>query len=262
MRWRALPIALLTLSLTSLALAGTPLEEALRAFNRGNELLRAGDPKGAASAYREALQLSPSLYLAHHQLGEIAFERRELKEAIEHYRAALKHNPRYGPSRLRLARCYELMGARERAIFHYEEYLKGEPEEASAHYRLALLYRESGRYSLSAHHLRQALKSEPGNKNFLYPLWSFYALHAPNRKLELRYGARLVELKDFRPIEFYRTRASLNYNKARFDAAVRDALMAIEINPDWREERWRGALGELKRYRAALEEQRKRGSRR
>ncbi|MFQ6111569.1 MAG: tetratricopeptide repeat protein [Nitrospinota bacterium] len=255
----ALPITLLTLSLTSLTFAGAPLEEAMRAFNRGNELLRAGDRDGAASAYKKALELSPSLYSAHHQLGEIAFKTKDLKEAIRHYRAALKQNPGYSPSRLRLARCYELLGARERAIFHYEEFLKGEPEAASAQYRLGLLYRDSGRYSLSIHHLRKALEVEPGNRNFLYQLWSIHALHRPSRKLEFKYGVRLVELKDFRPIEFYRARASLNYRAARFEAAVRDARMAIEINPDWRKERWRGALEELKRYRAALEVQKKRG---
>ncbi len=192
-------------------------------------------------------------------MGEIAFRAEDLKGAVKHYRAALEVNPRYGPSRLALARCYELLGARERAIFHYEEFIKEEPEEASAQYRLGLLYRDSGRHSLSAHHLRQALRREPDNRNFLYALWSIYALHMPNRRLELRYGARLVELEDFRPIEFYRARASMNYKQARFEAAVRDARMAVDINPGWREERWRGALEELRRYRAALEEQKKRG---
>jgi tetratricopeptide (TPR) repeat protein len=55
----------------------------------GNELRELGDYSGAASAYREAIRLSPDYGAAHCQLGVLLQKQGDLREAIYHYRAAL-----------------------------------------------------------------------------------------------------------------------------------------------------------------------------
>jgi len=55
----------------------------------GNALRDAGDYSGAASAYREAIRLSPDYGAVHCQLGALLEKQGDLRQAIFHYRAAL-----------------------------------------------------------------------------------------------------------------------------------------------------------------------------
>jgi tetratricopeptide (TPR) repeat protein len=72
----------------------------------GNMLMNANLPELAASEARKALQLSPSLPLAHFMLGEVALYKSAIDEAVTEFEAERVLNPDYSPVYDRLADAY------------------------------------------------------------------------------------------------------------------------------------------------------------
>jgi predicted Zn-dependent protease len=72
----------------------------------GNMLMNANLPELAASEARKALQLSPTLPLAHFMLGEVALYKSAVDEAVTEFEAERALNPDYSPVYDRLGDAY------------------------------------------------------------------------------------------------------------------------------------------------------------
>jgi tetratricopeptide (TPR) repeat protein len=171
---------------------------------KGSDFLQKGDAKGAAEAYREALELKPNdpgmhynLSLALAKLGDIAGEKRELEKSIElgpdvaevhnqlgilymadgkvpeaerEFNAAIAINPAYAEAKNNLGTLYGKVGNHPAAIELFRQAIEINPQYAQAHLNLGLTLASQGKDADAQRQLREALKLEPNNKIALFAL--------------------------------------------------------------------------------------------
>jgi tetratricopeptide (TPR) repeat protein len=135
--------------------------EAQRAFERALEL-EDRDPAAACEAYGRALELDPDLVDAYVNLGKLAHEAGELREALRLYRLALERSPEDPVIHFNLGLALEDVSGLEQAISHYERALSLDPDFADAHYNLAGLCEQLGRGADALRHYRAYKKLTEG----------------------------------------------------------------------------------------------------
>jgi len=123
------------------------------AFARGLDL-EDEDPKGAAAAYREALEHDPALVDAAVNLGRILHESGHAEEALALYRSALVQTPDDPIVHFNLALALEDTRGPAAAAEHYERALALDPDFADAHWNLAGLCEALGRRADALRHYR------------------------------------------------------------------------------------------------------------
>ena len=127
--------------------------QAQRAFARGLDL-EDEDPKGAAAAYREALDLDPELGDAAVNLGRILHESGHAEEAAALYRRALALVPDDPIVHFNLALALEDTQGAAAAAEQYERAVALDPGFADAHWNLAGLCEALGRRADALRHYR------------------------------------------------------------------------------------------------------------
>ncbi|MHA1731320.1 MAG: tetratricopeptide repeat protein [Promethearchaeota archaeon] len=85
-------------------------------YNRGNALRRAGEPRGAARAYRRVLELRPGLADVLVNLGACLTDSGDLDGALRAYGEVARLRPLWGPAWANLGVVYKLRGDLERAL--------------------------------------------------------------------------------------------------------------------------------------------------
>lgn len=128
---------------------------------KGNQLLQAGDARGAVEAYREALKLNPqnakihyNLSLALSKLGDLAGEKKELEESVKLDRS-------YAPAHNRLGALYMAGGKRLEAERFFQTAIALDPQSYEAENNLGVLYVQEGKYQEGAEMFRKAIESNP-----------------------------------------------------------------------------------------------------
>ncbi len=127
---------LLDFDVSALAEATQPLHP------NSKESREEADPKAAADAYREVLDVDPGHIEAHVNLGRLCHEAGELGDAESLYRAAMELCPDDPVVIFNLALVLEDARRFEDACSAYQDVLELDPEFADAHYNLASLYEE------------------------------------------------------------------------------------------------------------------------
>ena len=84
-------------------------ERAAAHYERGQQLVAAGEPVKASLEFRNALRLKEDMVAAAIALGQLEEDQGHLDDAVQLYRSAAEHDPEDVPSRVRLA--YLLLGA-------------------------------------------------------------------------------------------------------------------------------------------------------
>ena len=137
----------------------------------------------AERAYRRALELSPDLSEARHQLGKIRLGRGEYREAAEELRRAIELQPLNRLPYPALIQCYLRLGQKERAARVSREYEKinemdlstapleysiyAMPHNTSLRMRLARLYLRYRRPDLARDQAERVLEQNPGHPEAL-----------------------------------------------------------------------------------------------
>lgn len=96
--------------------------------NLGNLRYRAGHPDEAERLYREALGVDPSQPEAHYNLGYLLYERRDPRGALPHFRRAVALDPGFADARFNFAMVLEELGQQPEARGHWEAFLRLDPE--------------------------------------------------------------------------------------------------------------------------------------
>jgi tetratricopeptide (TPR) repeat protein len=147
-----------------------------------------GNWKAAVDAYRQALQLDPTLVGVHlqiavmlptnspdadawqqalpelqqelkvdprsaqaeYEIGEVYRKHGQLEGAINAFRRSLEFNPAATPTRLGLAKALLQLGRKTEALSTLEPAAKTDPDDPSVHFLLAQIYRDLGRTSEAA----------------------------------------------------------------------------------------------------------------
>jgi tetratricopeptide (TPR) repeat protein len=124
-------------------------------FNQGCELEEksAGE---AMEAYKNALQMDPSIYEAHINLGRLYHNAGMLKESEQHYRAAMELAPEEATPYFNLGLLLEDLKRPAEAARSYETAIDKDPAFADAHYNLGLVLDALGKKKQAFSHLRTA----------------------------------------------------------------------------------------------------------
>ena len=145
------------------ALAQSSLrQEAETWFEKGVALEHSGAPSSEVlAAYRQALNIDPTLAGPWLNLGTVYYNQREWLQAEKCYLKALDIRPDYALAHYNLGNLFDETGRGERAIEHYKRALESDPTYADAHYNLALLYQNVSEPLNALRHWRSYLRLEP-----------------------------------------------------------------------------------------------------
>jgi len=242
--------------------------------NRGNELLRQGNAKGAVEAYQKALELEPndpklhfSLAIALSRLRDDVGQERELNKAIEldpafseahnqrgsflmlqgnlaeaerEFRSAIANNPQYAEALNNLGTLLGHQGKNDEAAVLFREAATDDPQYIQAYVNLGLTLAAERKYPEAEQQFQRALSLEPNDANALTGLGML--LGKTGRNLEsVRTFKKLVDLYP------KSSDARINLGIALGDAndlqgALREFSEGIQLAPD-------SALGHFNRGR-------------
>jgi len=105
----------------------------------GNALARQGRAKEAIEHYRAALRLDPNAAEVHNNWGAVLAGQGRTEEAIEHYRAALRLKADYATAHLNLGLALARQGEAEEALLHLRTALSISPNDATIRKNLDLV---------------------------------------------------------------------------------------------------------------------------
>jgi tetratricopeptide (TPR) repeat protein len=145
----------------SAAATDDPHARALAEFERAVDL-EDEDPSAACDAYGRALALDADLVDAWVNLGRIAHESGNAKEAVRLYHEALERSPEDPVIHFNLALALEDARGAAPAAAHYERALAFDPRFADAHYNLAAVCEKLGRKADALRHYHAYKKLTDG----------------------------------------------------------------------------------------------------
>jgi len=117
--------------------------------------------KEAEQHYREALRIDPRDEDAHANLGALHFRRGEVTSAIAHYREALKIKPAHTGARTKLAKAMLKLRQLDEAARHLETVARLRPRSAPAQRDLANVLVMQGKWAEATRRYRLALDLAP-----------------------------------------------------------------------------------------------------
>ena len=136
----------------------TTLNELL---NAAAEHAAAGRPAEALAAYRAALELSPSLAEAHHNMGALAYAQGDVTAAEQSFAAAERQKPQWIAPTLALGHLYFNSGRYADAERAFERARSRDPDSLEALGNLGLTLQRRGRYTLAQPYLERARQLAP-----------------------------------------------------------------------------------------------------
>jgi tetratricopeptide (TPR) repeat protein len=226
-------------------------ERAIGLFNRGREHLRHGEYAEAERMFLQAAEADPGLHPAFLALGEAREKAGKKKEAAEAYRQALRLKPGDAKAHIALGRLSDEARQTEAALYHFERAAELAPEEFLPHFWLGHLRVRRGQLDAAIRHLRAAVRADPSHPHARYWLWLSLARRGGSEDYEAELGRRIVEEGNEEPIRFYRGRAAAEFRAGRVEEALRTIQKAVDVNPNWRDRKWRGVIEDMERYRRA-----------
>jgi len=120
-----------------------------------------GNISGAAIEWRTALRLAPESEYVLHNLGLLANEQRDYREAETLFRHALAVRPDYSDAYLDLGKTYESMGRLQEAEAQLRAAEALSPLEVRAHNALSEFYFDTQRFRESQAEARRSVEIEP-----------------------------------------------------------------------------------------------------
>ncbi|MDH7482890.1 MAG: tetratricopeptide repeat protein [Armatimonadota bacterium] len=129
--------------------------------NLGFFLMEAGRHDEAIKHFRAALRDNPRYAEAHVNIGNILSEQGKTEEALREYQAALKVRPGFAPALNNIAGILEQKGQMIEAMHKYEEAVKADPSSATSHLNFGRLLILVGRPDDAIRELTEAVRLDP-----------------------------------------------------------------------------------------------------
>ncbi|MBT3295621.1 MAG: tetratricopeptide repeat protein [Verrucomicrobia bacterium] len=134
---------------------------ALAHLNLGNAVQGVGRPRDAVAHYREALRLKPDYAEAHYNWGVALEAAGQTQEAMVHYQQALQLKPDYAEAHNNMAHALEASGRPREAVEHCRKALQIRPGLPDVHFNLGNALQALGRSGEAIQHYREALRLRP-----------------------------------------------------------------------------------------------------
>jgi len=93
--------------------------------------------------------------------GQLELLNDNFHHAIEHFDAAIKHNPNDGAAYNDRALCMVELGIIDNAFFYFDKGIEAEPDYATIYHNKGWLLNNTGRYSEAIEYFKKALSLEP-----------------------------------------------------------------------------------------------------
>jgi predicted O-linked N-acetylglucosamine transferase (SPINDLY family) len=136
--------------------------QARLAFEEGLRSSDAGDPEGAAKAFREVIALRPDLPQAHFNLARALDRLGRAGDAAAAYERTLALDPGHRKARRRLGDLAWGRGDLEQAHAHYQELVRQDPFDTRAWCNLGAVLDRLGRTAEGAEATRRVIAYDPG----------------------------------------------------------------------------------------------------
>jgi tetratricopeptide (TPR) repeat protein len=129
--------------------------------NLGIALVPEGKNREAISHYKMAIRIKPDYALPHHNLGIALVAEGKNEEAISHYKMAIKLKPYYADAHYNLGVALIYVKMTEEAIDYFKEAIRIRPGFADAHYNLGIALVAKGKNEEAISHYKMAIKIKP-----------------------------------------------------------------------------------------------------
>jgi Tfp pilus assembly protein PilF len=141
-------------------------------YIEGVNRLNAGDETGATASFNEAIQINPSLRMAHARLAELYRKQGNYKDAATQYEIAARLDPYSPKMQYGLGLCYQMLHRFTDAITAYLRALDLQPTNALANMSIGIVYLELGQPGDAEHYLQRATQIDPKSAE----AWSNYGV--------------------------------------------------------------------------------------
>jgi len=157
----------------------------------GVEALKSGDLETAEKIFSDAAHRGVKHPLVYHNLGVIAQQRGNHKQAVARFREAIALQPGYGPSRLLLGVSLLALGRSGEALLELKQAARLMPEQPQAHLQLARAYEASEDGLAAVAELQKLVELVPREPEYSYQLarawtklsgWSYQQIAQVNPK--------------------------------------------------------------------------------
>lgn len=134
-----------------------------QALTQAQQLLEAGNPRGAKMLCRQLLKSAPDFHQAYFELALIAVRDNELEHAVRLLQAALRLAPAHAAYHRSLGEIYRRLGQLHAAVESGRSAVGLNPLDAEAHYNLGLALAQSGDLGEAVQEYQAALRLNPAH---------------------------------------------------------------------------------------------------
>lgn len=191
---------------------------------KGIAALRAGDLDSAENIFTLALHQGVRSPLVYHNLGVIAQERGQHKEAVARFRETLRLQPEFGPAHLLLGVSLLALGKNAEAAHELKIAEKLMPAEPQVQLQLARAYDALGDHFASIDQYRQLTRLAPQDPEYVYLLARSWAdLSRSSLKEIAKLDSNSVRLHQALSLELW--------NQGKYDQALSSFQKAADVDP-------------------------------
>jgi len=203
---------------------------------RGQELQKAGDLRGAAEEYRAAIRMDPRDVPAHTRLGLVLEIAGRLNEARAECERAVELQPKSADGHTCLGIALRESGKLAGAISQFRRVVELNPGAASAHEDLGAALELEGKFAEAIAELRKALAIAPDRASAWNAVGWLYATASDEKfrdgKKALECAQRAVELSGGQAAYILDTLAEAYFANGDVDRAIETEERAIALDPN------------------------------
>jgi len=122
--------------------------------------------KSSITVFKHAIRVTDKKYtsfaVVHYNLGVALFTKQKNKEAISHYKMAIKLKPTHALAHNNLGNALSAEGKNEEAISHLKMAIKIKPDYADAHYNLGIALFHAKMTEEAIDYFKEAIRIRPG----------------------------------------------------------------------------------------------------
>ena len=187
--------------------------------------------KSGVALWTHTIEVTRDNYLAQNNLGyELARENRN-GDAIPHYLAALREEPKFAAAQSNLALALVAVGRYQEAIAQFEDALRASPENYFFHGNLAFAFTHVGRLDDAISQFREAIRLKTDYVEALNGLGMTLARKGDVDGAIRQYDAALGYYSKFP--EAHNNLGAALASQGRLDDAVAHFAQAIRLKPDY-----------------------------
>lgn len=194
------------------------------------------EPDNALNYFLKAVSIKPESDY-YKEIGNIYFDKKRYKDAIEAYEKAIALNPEFKEAFFNLGIAYyslaeDLKAANdsEQAIFYYQKVLKINPNYADVYFKIGVIYQETGNFQKAVEYYTKTLELVPNSAKVYYNLGNiFLDENQPCKAAECFNKSLFIEPENTDTKNNY---ATALYNSGKIQESIDLYENLVKTNPD------------------------------